>query len=80
MKKPVIDRDLCQGDEVCASLAPEVFEMDDEGLARVKDPEGADESTIENAIDSCPADAISWEEEEESEQFKWGLLFELRAP
>lgn len=63
MKKPVIDRDLCTGDEVCVSIAPDVFEMDDEGLARVKDPEGDDEAIIETAIDSCPVDAISWEEE-----------------
>lgn len=62
-KKPVIDRDLCTGDEVCVSIAPDVFELDDEGLAVVKDPEGDDESIIETAIDSCPVDAISWEEE-----------------
>lgn len=62
-KKPVIDRDLCTGDEVCVSIAPDVFELDDEGKAVVTDPEGDDESVIQTAIDSCPTDAISWEEE-----------------
>lgn len=62
-KKPVIDRDLCTGDEVCTSIAPDTFELDDDGKAVVKDPEGDDESIIQTAIDSCPVDAISWEEE-----------------
>lgn len=61
-KKPVVDEDLCTGDEVCVSIAPDVFELNDEGIAEVKDPEGADEATIQTAIDSCPTDAISWEE------------------
>jgi len=61
-KKPVVDEDLCNGDAVCISIAPEVFEMNDSGKAEVTDPEGADESTIQTAIDSCPTDAISWEE------------------
>ena len=63
MKKPVVDRDLCTGDEVCVGIAPGVFEMDDEGKAVVKDPEGDGESIIQTAIDSCPEGAISWEEE-----------------
>lgn len=62
MKKPVVDRDACTGAAVCVSVAPEVFELDDEGKAVVKDPEGADERTIQRAIDGCPVDAISWQE------------------
>lgn len=62
-KKPVIDKDLCTGDEVCVSVAPDTFEMGEDGKARVKDPEGDDESIIQTAIDTCPEEAISWEEE-----------------
>ncbi|KXB06933.1 hypothetical protein AKJ51_02425 [candidate division MSBL1 archaeon SCGC-AAA382A20] len=62
-KKPVVDKDLCTGDEVCVSIAPDVFEMDDDGKATVKDSEGDDESVIQTAIDSCPENAISWKEE-----------------
>ncbi len=61
-KKPVVDEDLCTGCGVCTSMAPNVFEMNDEGVSEVVDPEGADEGTIESAISSCPVDAISWEE------------------
>lgn len=63
LKKPKIDPELCTGDQVCVAIAPEVFEMNDEGKAYVKDPKGADEKTIQEAIDQCPTQAISWEEE-----------------
>ena len=63
MKEPVVDKKICQGHAVCVGLAPEVFELDDNGKSEVKDPEGADEATIQQAIDGCPVDAISWKEE-----------------
>lgn len=62
MKKPVVDKGVCQGHAVCVGIAPEVFELDAQGKSEVKDPEGADETTIQQAIDGCPVDAISWEE------------------
>lgn len=62
MKEPVVDKEACQGHAVCVGIAPEVFELDDDGLSTVKDPEGADESTIQQAIDGCPVNAISWKE------------------
>jgi ferredoxin len=33
-----IDQDLCTGDGICAQHAPEVFELDIDGLAYVKPP------------------------------------------
>ena len=63
MKKPKVDQDLCTGDQVCVTIAPDVFEINEEGLAYVVDPEGADEDTIQRAIDQCPSQAISWIEE-----------------
>jgi ferredoxin len=35
-----IDQDLCTGDGLCAQYAPEVFELDIDGLAYVKDDAG----------------------------------------
>ncbi|GHA19566.1 ferredoxin [Streptomyces echinoruber] len=32
-----IDQDLCTGDGICAQYAPEIFELDVDGLAYVKD-------------------------------------------
>ncbi len=65
MRKPKVDQDLCTGDQVCVTIAPDVFEINEAGLAYVADPEGADEETIQHAIDQCPSQAISWFEEEE---------------
>src|SRR6266550_9401402 len=36
-----VDQDLCTGDGLCVQYAPEVFEIDDDGLAYVKDASGA---------------------------------------
>ncbi|MEV5431928.1 ferredoxin [Streptomyces sp. NPDC052701] len=34
-----IDQSLCTGDGICAQYAPEIFELDIDGLAYVKDTE-----------------------------------------
>jgi ferredoxin len=36
-----VDQDLCTGDGLCVQYAPEVFEFDVDGLAYVKDGDGA---------------------------------------
>lgn len=59
----VIDEQECDGCESCVELCPEVFEFDeDAGVARVINPK-ADDECIEEAIDSCPAECISWSED-----------------
>jgi len=60
---PEVDPDLCTGCGLCVDIAPNTFELNDEGISEVIDPEGDDEETIQEAIDSCPAEAISWAEE-----------------
>lgn len=57
MRKPKVDLDLCTGDQVCVIIAPYVFNMNEEGKAYVVDPKGADEETIQHAIDQCPSQA-----------------------
>ncbi|WP_461211186.1 ferredoxin [Desulfocurvus sp. DL9XJH121] len=54
-----IDEDECMGCESCVELCPDVFEMNDDGdKAVVKDP-GSSADCVDEAIDSCPAEAIS---------------------
>jgi ferredoxin len=67
-----IDQDLCTGDGICVQYAPEVFELDIDGLAYVK---GEDEelraepgacvpvplTLLQDVVDSakdCPGDCI----------------------
>lgn len=53
-----VDRDTCIGDQLCVSEAPNTFDMDDEDIAVITNPEGDDDETILNAAKGCPVDAI----------------------
>lgn len=57
--KIVVDRDKCISITSCVAIAPDVFELDEDGKARVKSESGADEATILLAAQSCPVDAIT---------------------
>jgi ferredoxin len=54
----VVDRTKCIGAKSCAAVAPGVFQMDDENLAYVVDPDSEDEDTIMLAAQSCPVLAV----------------------
>lgn len=57
--KIVVDRDECIGCGNCSDIAPDVFELDEEGLSKVTNPEGSDDDTIREAAESCPVDCIA---------------------
>ena len=61
VKKPYVDQDTCISCELCVSIAPEVFRMNDDNVAEVFDPLGASEEMILEAIDNCPVNCIHWE-------------------
>lgn len=63
MPIPVVDQDTCIGCGLCTQLASKTFQLNDEGVSHVIDPQGNDEATIQQAIDSCPVSAISWSED-----------------
>lgn len=56
--KIYVDRNLCIGAASCVAVAPDVFELDEENKAVVKNPKGADDETILLAAESCPTRAI----------------------
>ena len=57
--KITVDKDLCIGAGSCELLAPDVFGIDDNNIAFIKDGfESTDEETIKQAAMSCPVLAI----------------------
>jgi ferredoxin len=62
-KVPVVDKMLCISCGLCTELAPNTFKLDADDLAETYNPTGDPESAIQEAIDSCPVEAISWKED-----------------
>ena len=60
--KPVIDYDLCEGCATCVEYCPEVFEMRDDDKAYVKDDPKCDTCDCQEAADTCPVEAITFED------------------
>jgi ferredoxin len=54
-----IDRDLCSGYGICETLAPDVFELGDDGIAIVREGVSEDEAVL-RACNDCPMGAISF--------------------
>ncbi|WP_027623607.1 ferredoxin [Clostridium lundense] len=58
-----INKEACIGCGLCPSVAPDVFEMDDDGKARtiVEDVPSSSEDAAKEAESSCPTNAIATE-------------------
>lgn len=53
-----IDRDACMGSGNCVFWAPDVFDLDDEGVAAVRGPVAGHEEEVRLAAKNCPTSAI----------------------
>jgi len=58
MYRVSIDRSLCNGYGVCEALAPDVFVLDGDGLAALRQGVSEDDA-VREACDNCPMGAIS---------------------
>ena len=60
MSRVQVDRERCVSSGVCESLAPEVFELDDDGLLQVhrEEPDADQVDGVRDAVQSCPARAL----------------------
>lgn len=58
--KVVVNRDSCIGCGACESIEPSVFQLDDEGISTVieENLENADSDNLNDAVESCPTQAI----------------------
>jgi ferredoxin len=57
-----IDPDRCQGHGRCSLINSELFDLNDDGIGVVLDPEptGAAAADAARAIVNCPEQAITW--------------------
>ena len=65
--KVVVDYDVCASNAVCMGIAPEVFEVRDDGFLYILDehPKGEElTKKVRMAANNCPTGAISIEEDD----------------
>lgn len=62
-----IDRSACTGYAKGVRIAPEVFQLGDDNVSIVVDPEGTDDEAILDAARACPVDAITLVDEFEEQ-------------
>jgi len=62
--KAKVSKDACIGCGACQAIAPDVFELNDEGIAEVivDEIKSELEDDVQNAADSCPTSAIELKE------------------
>ena len=63
--KIVVDWDKCTGMGMCEALAPDVFEVDDEGslILHSETVPGSQQDDVRAAVTSCPTEALTLEED-----------------
>ncbi|MGA8253665.1 MAG: ferredoxin [Mycobacterium sp.] len=59
-----VDWDLCESNGVCMGIIPEVFQLGDDDMLSVLQPEVTpeNESLVREAVRQCPRQAISIED------------------
>jgi ferredoxin len=60
----VVDFDVCDSNALCMSVAPQVFEVRDDGFLYVlnETPDESLRSKVEEAVRICPTNAITLED------------------
>ena len=60
MKRPVVELSECILCEVCVTVSPAVFKLNDAGFIEVIELPVYPEDEVDEAIKNCPADCIFW--------------------
>jgi ferredoxin len=58
IRRIVIDREACIGAASCVVVAEQMYQMDEENLAYIVDPESHDQDTILLSAQACPVLAV----------------------
>ncbi len=57
-----VDQARCIGCGLCVTTCGDVFELGEDGKSHVKNAVGCQTCNCQQALDECPANAISWQE------------------
>jgi ferredoxin len=59
---PALDLGRCTDCEGCIAVCPQVFRRSGAGYIEIADLDGYPEECVQEAINCCPTDCITWEE------------------
>jgi len=62
MPTAYVDQEECISCESCVEICPGAFIMNDDGKAEVLSSATGGEECIQEAMDSCPAECIHWQD------------------
>ena len=66
MKKIIVDDEKCIGCGACVAIDGEHFDFNEDGLSEAISQENLESENLQNAISSCPVNAIKIAEEGEN--------------
>ena len=66
MKKIIVDDEKCIGCGACVAIDSEHFDFNEDGLSEAISQENLESENLQNAISSCPVNAIKITEEGEN--------------
>lgn len=73
LRKPHVNS-TCIGCSACTAISGTVFELDDNGLSRVKSLDTYEGYDVDDSISACPVNAISWQPTDENHQYLPGVV------
>lgn len=68
LRKPHVNS-TCIGCSACTAISGDVFELDDQGLSRVKNHGNYEGQDVDDSIAACPVNAISWQPTNENGEY-----------
>lgn len=60
-RRAIVDQDSCISCGLCISVCPGAFRFGASKKSECYNPDGATEEEIQQAIDGCPVQCISWQ-------------------
>lgn len=69
IRRIVVDREACIGAGSCIVVAEKLYQLDEQNLAYIVDPDSHDQETVRLSAESCPVLAIHLYDEEGKKLF-----------